>query len=150
LDTLIENGCPLAQTSEQTLRRIRKIIGEHVPIVLSPNPVDLTGSGLFVDIYSRCVEAVLEDEGVDMVIPIYAVHRNFETPAKALVELKRRTAKPIIVSIVASKEEIREDERMMQEAGIPVYQAPEDAALAASFLARYHHYLLQGEDHGCD
>jgi acetate---CoA ligase (ADP-forming) subunit alpha len=146
LDTLIENGCLLAQTSEQTLRRIKKIIGEHVPIVLSPNPVDLTGSGLFVDIYPRCVEAVLEDEGVDMVIAIYAIHRNFETPARALADLKRRTSKPIIVSIVASREEIREDERIMQEAGIPVFQAPEDAALAASCLARYNHYLLRGED----
>jgi len=26
--------------------------------------------------------------GVDMVIPIYAIHRNFETSARALAELK--------------------------------------------------------------
>ncbi len=150
LDTLIENGCSLAHASEQTLRRIKKIIGEHAPIVLSPNPIDLTGSGIFVDIYPKCVEALLADEGVDMVIPIYAIHRNFETSARALVELKRRTSKPIIVCIVASREEISEDERIMQEAGIPVFQAPEDAALAASYLARYNDYMLQGGDNGRD
>jgi len=150
LDTLIENGCPMAQTSEETRGRIKKIIGEHVPIVLSPNPIDLTGSGLFVDVYPRCVEAVLEDEGVDMVVPIYAIHRNFETSARALADLMRRQEKPIVVSIVASREEIREDERIMQEAGIPVFQAPEDAALAASYLARYHRYASQGEAHGRD
>jgi len=146
LDTLIENGCPMAQTSVETRRRIRKIIGEHVPIVLSPNPIDLTGSGLFVDVYPRCVETVLEDDGVDMVVPIYAIHRNFETSARALADLRRRTSKPIIVSIVASREEIREDEQIMQEAGIPVFQAPEDAALAASYLAAYHRYTSEGYD----
>ncbi|HEX7534098.1 MAG TPA: CoA-binding protein [Syntrophales bacterium] len=150
LDTLIDNGCSLARASEQTLSRIKKIIGEQVPIVLAPNPIDLTGSGTFVDVYPKCVEAVLEDDGVDIVIPIYAIHRNFETPARALVELKRRTSKPIIVCILASREEMSEDERIMQEAGIPVFQAPEDAALAASYLARYNDYMLQGGDNGRD
>jgi acetyltransferase len=150
LDTLIENGCPLAQVSEQSLGRIKKIIGEHVPIVLSPNPIDLTGSGTFVDVYPKCVEAVLEDDGVDMVIPIYAIHRNFETSARALAELKRRTSKPIIVCILASREEMVEDERILQEAGIPVFQAPEDAALAACYLAKYHQYMLHGRDNRRD
>lgn len=145
LDTLIENGGAAAWTSDETRHRIKTIIGEQVPIVLSPNPIDLTGSGLFVDVYPRCVEAVLEDEGVDMVIPIYAIHRNFETSAKALADLARRQEKPIVVSIVASREEIREDETVMQGAGIPVFQAPEDAALAAAYLARYHRYTSKGK-----
>jgi len=149
LDTLIENHCPAAQTSESTRHRIRQIIGGHVPIILSPNPIDVTGSGYFVDVYPKCVEAVLEDEGVDMVIPIYAMHRNLESSAKALADLKRRTSKPIIASILASREEMREDERVMMEAGIPVFQAPEDAALAASFLAKYYRYVSQGESDGC-
>ncbi|MGO9138625.1 MAG: acetate--CoA ligase family protein [Syntrophales bacterium] len=144
LDTLIENGCPLARASEQTLIRIKKIIGEHVPIVLAPNPIDITGSGTFVDVYPKCVEAVSEDDGVDIVMPIYAIHRNFETPARALAELKRRTSKSIVVCILASRDEMSEDERIMQEAGIPVFQAPEDASIAASYLARYNDYMLQG------
>jgi acetate---CoA ligase (ADP-forming) subunit alpha len=148
LDAMLENGCSLAQVSEETRNRIKKIIGEHVPIVLSPNPIDLTGSGLFVDVYPRCVEEVLEDESVDMVIPIYAISRKFETSAKALAELKRKTPKPIIVTILASREEMREDERILQEAGIPVFQAPEDAALAASYLAKYYRIISQGEAHG--
>ncbi|HUH66435.1 MAG TPA: CoA-binding protein [Syntrophales bacterium] len=143
LDTLVENGCPIAQTSEETRRKIKKIIGEHIPIVLAPNPIDLTGSGLFVDIYPRCVEAVIEDDGVDMVIPIYAIHRNFETSARALAELKRRTPKPIIACLLASRDEIVEDEKIMQEAGIPVFQTPEDAALAATYLAKYYHYTAR-------
>jgi len=150
LDTLIENGCPVAQTSEATRHKIRQIIGGHVPIILSPNPIDVTGSGYFVEPYSKCVEAVLEDEGVDMVIPIYALHRNLESSAKALAEMKGRTLKPIIASILASRQEMRHDETIMQEAGIPVFQAPEDAALAASFLAKYYRYLRQGETDGCD
>ncbi|MFB3924486.1 MAG: acetate--CoA ligase family protein [Syntrophales bacterium] len=141
LDTLIENGCPLAGTSEETRRKIRKIIGEHVPVVLASNPIDVTGSGFFAEYYSKCAEAILEDDGVDMLISVYAIHRNFETPAKALAELRQRTSKPIIVSIVASREEIVDDVRIMQEAGIPVYQAPEDAALAASYLAKYCRYM---------
>jgi acetyltransferase len=144
LDALIENGCPPAQTSEETRRKVRKIIGENIPIALSPNPIDLTGSGLFVDVYPRCAEAVLEDDGVDMVIPIYAIHPRFETSARALAELARKTSKPIIVAILASREEIREDEKIMQEAGIPVFQAPEDAALAASYLAKYYRFIFQG------
>jgi len=150
LDTLIENSCPMAQTSEETLHRIKKIIGEHVPIVLSPNPIDLTGSGLFVDVYPRCVEEVLRDEGVDIVIPIYAIHRHFETSARTLAELAGRTPKPMIVSILASREEIREDERILQAHGIPVFQAPEDAALAASYLARYYRFVSKESAHERD
>lgn len=141
LDTLIENNCPLAQTSEETRGRIRKIIGENVPTVLLPNPIDITGSGYFADIYPRCVEAVLEDEDVDMVIAIYAFHRNLETSAKALADLMQRQRKPIVVCILASRREICVDKRILQEAGIPVFQTPEDAALAASYLARYQSYV---------
>ncbi|HOO89905.1 MAG TPA: CoA-binding protein [Syntrophales bacterium] len=138
LDTLIDNRCPPAQVSQATLARVRKIIGEHMPIQLAPNPIDLTGSGLFVDIYPKCVEAVLEDDGVDMVMPLYARHPNFETSAKALAELRQRSSKPIIVSVINAREEMSEDEKIMQDAGIPVYQTPEEAALAASYLAQYY------------
>jgi len=148
VDTLIENDCPLAQTADKTRNRIRKIIGERVPVVLSPNPIDITGSGAFAEVFPRCVEAVLDDEGVDMVIAIYAVHRNFETSAKALAELKRKTSKPLIVSILASRNEKREDERILQAAGIPVFQAPEDAALSAVYLARYYRLISKWEGSG--
>ena len=138
LDTLIDNQCPPAQVSQATLAKVRKIIGENVPIQLAPNPIDLTGSGLFVDIYPKCVEAVLEDDGVDMVMPLYTRHPNFETSAKSLAALRRRSSKPLIVSIINTREEMREDEKIMQDAGIPVYQTPEEAALAASYLAKYY------------
>jgi len=138
LDTLIEHGCPLAKVSPETLLKIKGLIGESTPVVLSPNPIDVTGSGFFVDIYSKCVETVLEDSGVDVLIVIYAVHRNYETPAKALAALQRRTSKPILACIVSSKDEIREDEKILREAGIPIYQTPEEAALAASYLVKYY------------
>lgn len=138
LDTMIENECAPAQVSPETLAKVRKIIGEHVPITLMPNPIDLTGSGLFVDIYPKCVEAVIEDDGVDMVMPLYVRHPNFETSAKALAALRKRTSKPIIVSIINSREEMLGDEKIMQDAGIPVYQTPEEAALATSYLAKYY------------
>ena len=53
VDTLIENGCALAQTLDETRHRIRKIIGERVPVVLSPNPIDITGSGAFAEVFPR-------------------------------------------------------------------------------------------------
>ena len=71
-------------------------------------------------------------------------------PQERLAELKRRTSKPIIVCILASREEIIEDEKILQEAGIPVFQAPEDAALAACYLAKYHQYMLKGRDNRRD
>jgi len=137
VDALAASGCPLAQVSPETLRKIRSLIGESTPVVLSPNPIDVTGSGFFADIYPKCVEAVVEDEGVDIVIAIYAVHRNFETPAKALADLQKRTSKPILACVLASKEESREDESVMREAGIPTYQTPEETALAAAYLIKY-------------
>jgi len=137
MDALIQYNCPVAQVSDDTLKKLRGIIGEKIPVILSPNPVDITGSCVFVEPYSKSVEAVLQDDGVDILIAVYAIHREIETSAKALVEIKKRTNKILIVCILSSMEEMIEDERILREAGIPVYQLPEDAALAASYIIKY-------------
>jgi len=41
-----------------------------------------------------------------------------------------------------------EESEIMQEAESPVFQAPEDAALAQATSPRYKYYMLQGETNG--
>ncbi len=137
-DEVERRGLRMARLSDETVEALRKVL---LPIASLRNPID-TVAGARGREYYECVKALLKDPGVDIlivacVVPTFAGmsrREHAEGVIKAVKEL--RPGKPVLAAFLAGhvSEESRE---LLEAAGIPTYERPEDAAAAAYALATY-------------
>ncbi|MFG0287892.1 MAG: GNAT family N-acetyltransferase [Rhodopirellula sp. JB044] len=101
------------------------------------NPVDLFGDAT-PRRYSRAVQAVLQDEGVDAAIVVLTPQALTDATgiADALVESARHVSKPIL-AVWMGGQRVRQGATRLAQAGIPVYDTPAKAVRAFSYLYRY-------------
>ncbi|MFZ5632453.1 MAG: acetate--CoA ligase family protein [Bacillota bacterium] len=135
-DHLSARGCEIPPLKDETLARVRKIIGEDPPVVLK-NPLDTAGLGFARQTYGRLTEAVLEDSGLDLLVTVYCLHRNWGLPSAEIVRAYRKHKKPVVACYASHWEGCREDRAYLQEAGVPLYTTPEEAATAVAALVHY-------------
>ena len=101
------------------------------------DPVDMIG-GADTSRYVNTVEACLRDEGVDGILVIYTPRAAAGATdlARALIEMSRRTAKPVIVTWIGG-ERAAEGRRMLLQNNIPAYGTPEEAVRTYLYMYRY-------------
>jgi acyl-CoA synthetase (NDP forming) len=155
-----EPALELARLSPATAERIAKALDPLGITSLQDirNPMDVTPVADDAA-FAACVEALLEDEGVDcaVVSPLPMspamntlapsefhgedLMRVGSTPRR-LIDLFKKTDKPFVVSI-DSGEPYRPLKELLEREGVPVFRRCDEAA---AFLRRYvHHFLDQAE-----
>jgi acetyltransferase len=148
-DTCSYLGLEVPELDENTKNYLSKnILAAHAP---SPsNPIDLAGDFSTPLLHARCAEALAElnyihglivtppglssASGAEDKIVIEAVSRIAAIPqqyGKPVLALGRRSAD-------------NEVTRILHDAGIPLYQSPEDGAYAMKALVSYAEFRLQG------
>ncbi len=141
LADLVEKlGLSVPELSAETQARISQLI----PAYASPrNPVDVTPAwARFPQMYAGTIEAMYEGDEVDIVMPILLqrsalMRENVEGVRVTVLRCQQRgMSKPTFVCWVAGREG-SENQALLQEAGIPVYEWPERTARAAAAIARY-------------
>jgi acyl-CoA synthetase (NDP forming) len=122
------------------------------------NPLDLTPVADDA-VFAGCVEALLEDENVDCAVvspvpmtaalqtlaPAEAHRENIHDPqsiGRRLVEILRKTAKPVVVNIDAGPL-YQPLALMLEEAGVPVFRRSDEAL---RFLAKYVQVSLRAQE----
>lgn len=119
----------------------RKKLVSYLPFFGSArNPVDMTAAvATDLSIYRKCLQAMLDDERIDMVIaPVF-----FLAPYASIIhdtlEVYRSTTKPLVLSPVWSDESpaARELIELVKEANIPMLSEEVDAAQALANLTWY-------------
>lgn len=133
-DACVRHGLRLARFSEETTRRLR----EGLPPTASvQNPVDLIGDAR-EDRYEHALRLVLGDENVDAVIVICTpqMMADLEAIARTIADAAREHKKPVLACLMAL-EEIGEALRLLEEAEVPHYRFPEDAARSLAEMAHY-------------
>ncbi|MBV1867546.1 MAG: acetate--CoA ligase family protein [Marinosulfonomonas sp.] len=112
--------------------KTQKALSEYVPYYGSvTNPVDLTGVVLANPSYvGRCLEAVLDDPGIDIAIAIITFVPN-QTFVEALAEAYKKTNKPVLIIWTGASRSAASGDAF-RENGVPLYDSP---ARAASGLA---------------
>lgn len=135
LDELARRECLVPPLAPATLEKAREVLGENPPVVLK-NPLDAAGGAYLPERYGLLVRAILEDPGVDLLITIYCLHKNWHFPSAEIVEAKRLYGKPIVACYISTLGAVREDREQLQGAGIPVYTSPREAAWAAAALVQ--------------
>jgi acyl-CoA synthetase (NDP forming) len=130
-DLLQRRGGRLPALSDVTRERV----GDILPgITYAGNPVD---TGRPMPAFGEVVEAVAEDEAVDIVLVYELFEGALGFPTETLDGLGERVGKPVLFATEGPPDDMADDLAALRAAGIPVFTTPERGAEAAGLLARY-------------
>lgn len=134
-DACEELGLPLAAFGPDTEARLRSFL----PPFGSPrNPVDLTAA-IFDDmtLYTRATEAVMEDDGVDLVFIMGPSEIEPELFASQVAAARPGWTKPALVPWIASDRAFESGAATLRRAGIACFKDPARAAWTIATLLDY-------------
>jgi acetyl coenzyme A synthetase (ADP forming)-like protein len=133
-DASIRHSLELASLTD----RSRSILKTHLPPTVSlNNPIDLVGDA-GESRYQIALQAVLADDNVDGVIVICVpqMTTNLEATSTVLAQQVKFADKPVFAVYMATGD-IEDSLKILEEARVPFYRFPEDAARALGAMARY-------------
>lgn len=101
------------------------------------NPLDTTARTIGDDgFWGRCVEALLQDEHIQVVVPIITVARSYEPAIRDFIRISESTPKAIVV-VWAGGDFEGEGRKLLAGSNIPVFRTPARAAAAIRALNTY-------------
>ena len=135
-DELIEQRGTLAELSEESLEALDEVL----PATWSRgNPVDVIGDA-DGERYSRALEIVLKDPGVDATLVL-----NCPTAVISGRDVAERVAatweehgQPLLLTSFVGEVSAEEPREICAQAGIPTFSTPEEAVQGFMYLANYH------------
>ncbi|RMG24586.1 MAG: CoA-binding protein [Methanobacteriota archaeon] len=133
-DTLISLGMEIAELTESTLEKLRKVI----PPEASPlNPVDLIASAN-AERYKETLKILLEDENVDSVILIFVPPLMIQAMevAQAVNPIIKASEKPVLGCFMG-RDIIRESDL---DVDFPIFDFPESAARVLKDMYTYYQW----------
>jgi len=133
-DSAIRHGLELATLEPRT----KAILQEHLPPTVSlNNPIDLVGDAGETR-YQLALQGVLADDNVDgvLVICVPQMMTNLEATSTVIAQQVKFANKPVFAVYMATGD-IENSLKILEDAQIPHYRFPEDAARALSAMARY-------------
>jgi acetate---CoA ligase (ADP-forming) len=136
-DNSVRHGLELANLDSKT----KSILMADLPPTVSlNNPIDLIGDA-DESRYQLAMQAVLSDDNVDGVIVICVPQMltNLEATSKAIAQQARFSSKPVF-SVYMATGNIEDSLKILEDAQIPNYRFPEDAARALSAMAQHFHW----------
>lgn len=134
-DELTSRGLTLPEASAQTVTRLQAYVPGFAALA---NPMDLSAQlAQSAERFNAATEAIVADPALDQLILRSFPGRDVEAWGRGLVELAARTDKPILVSISGLRQSIAAIEALLTGAGIPAYDTPTRAAVAAAALADF-------------
>lgn len=133
-DSLIEQGGALAVLSPQTIERLN---GFLPPTWSRANPVDIIGDAS-ADRYARSLEALLSDEGVDVVLTLNCPTAvvNSREVAERIVAVNRPPNKSVLAVWLGGENQEKARE-VFENAGLPCFTTPGSGVRAFMHLVRF-------------
>lgn len=129
-----EAGVPFAELAPDTQQALGEQLKRPPPIL---NPVDLTG-GTVSDpgVWGRCIGKLLKDDGVDVVLPILTIARNYDAVTADIVAISDSTDKSLLVAWPGSAREGR-GKAALRDSLVPIFDSQRNAARGAAALAAF-------------
>lgn len=134
-DELSSRGLTLPEASPQTVQRLQAYVPGFAALA---NPMDLSAQlAQSAERFNAATAAIVADPALDQLILRSFPGAAVEAWGRGLIEIAAQTAKPILVSISGLRQSIAPIETLLAEAGIPAYDTPTRAAIAAASLADF-------------
>ena len=130
-DTLLTTGGELAEVSKETMDKL----SEFLPASWSHNnPIDIIGDAS-PDRYAKSLEVAAQDPNSDGLLVILTPQAMTDptATAEALKAYAKSYDKPILASWSGGKE-VAAGEAILNKAGIPTFEYPDDAAQAFTYM----------------
>ena len=139
-DSVIEKGGALAKLSDETMEKLNKVLP---PTWSHGNPVDIIGDG-DEERYQKAIEICLEDKNIDglLILCVPQVVANPDKLAERLIDISRKTTKPIITSFMGEASVIHA-RQILNTNNIPTYDTPDAAVESYMYLYHYQRHLEQ-------
>jgi len=133
-DAIIEHGGKLAELSKETYEKLNTFLPTHWS---HANPVDIIGDS-DEEVYRKTIEICMNDPNVDglLIISVPQVMANPKKLADAIIELSKKTTKPILTSFVGEAS-VQYARQMLNRNNVPTYQTPEEAVQSYMYLYHY-------------
>lgn len=137
-DAIVGLGMQMAPLQARTERALRKVLPPEASV---HNPVDLIASADAAR-YRAALRAIAPEPSIDGLIVLFVspIMIDAAAVAQAIVDETRKLGKPVLACVMGRQ---RGDEalRILQQAGIPVFRYPEDAATTLRLMLRRHRWL---------
>ncbi|MFS8884637.1 GNAT family N-acetyltransferase [Synechococcus sp. H70.2] len=135
-DALIRAGGSLAQLSPQTLEQLNSILPPHWS---HGNPIDILGDA-GPERFAQALEIVLRDpasQGCLVILTPQAMTDPTATAAKVAETWRRSGSRQPILASWMGGDLVDAGEQILNQAGIPTYRYPDQAARVFSYLWRF-------------
>lgn len=137
-DAIVGLGLEMASLAPATTRALRKVVPPEASL---QNPVDLIASA-DARRYRDALKRVARDHGVDGLVVLFVspIMIDAAAVAQAIVDETRDLDKPVLACVMG-RERGDEAQGLLQQAGIPVFRYPEDAATILRLMWRRRRWL---------
>lgn len=136
-DALVQGGGQLAELSAETKKRLDAFLPPHWS---RSNPVDILGDA-DPERYAKVLEVTLADENSDGLLVILTPQAMTD-PTQTAEQLRRfaQSRKPILTSWMGGVE-VAAGRKILNRAGIPIFQYPDTAVRVFNYMWRYTYNL---------
>ncbi|KKP59614.1 MAG: CoA-binding domain protein [Candidatus Magasanikbacteria bacterium GW2011_GWC2_34_16] len=133
-DEVIDSGLSLAQITAASQKKLTAVLPAWANF---HNPFDILGDAK-AKRYEATLKIILADKQVDSVLVILTPQTmtEIETTAKAIINCKKKTKKPIVVNFMGGRL-VTEAVRTMRSDQISTLQFPEQAARSLAMLTKF-------------
>lgn len=133
-DTLIAKGGKLTRLSSETVQALRESLPAYCSV---SNPVDIFEEAT-PERFRKVIEICLQDSNSDGFLIIYTPQGATDpiAIAKIIVELSKKTSKPILASLLG-EDGCRIARRILQKNSIPAFPTPEQAVATFMYMYSY-------------
>ncbi|MEQ1631502.1 MAG: acetate--CoA ligase family protein [Planctomycetota bacterium] len=137
-DALVGLGMAVSPLQPATERALRKVLPVEASV---RNPVDLIASA-DASRYRSSLKLVAADEDVDGIVVLFVspVMIDAAAVAQAIVDETKGCGRPVLACVMG-RQRGDEAQRILRDAGIPVFRYPEDAAVTLRQMLRRKRWL---------
>ena len=132
-DSLMRSGGKLCQLNESTIQALNALLPAHWS---HGNPIDILGDA-DADRYGNSLRSILEDPHTDGALVILTPQSMTQplATAQAIIEVQKAAQKPVLASWMGG-ESVAAGRELLNAAGIPTFDYPDEAARAWILLWR--------------
>ncbi|HEX6809982.1 MAG TPA: acetate--CoA ligase family protein [Planctomycetota bacterium] len=137
-DAIAGLGMSMAEFSAATSKALRSVLP---PEASAHNPIDLIASADAAR-YRAALRVVTRDHAVDGLVVLFVSPIMIDAAAvsQAIVDETKRFSKPVLACVMG-RQRGDEAQQILQDAGIPVFRYPEDAATTLRLMCRRQEWL---------
>jgi len=141
-DSLAKNGFKLAEISAETQLTLQPKLNPSAQV---GNPIDMLG-GAEAQEYDACLEALIQDKGVNVLMPILVPQSLVDPLSVAKAFLKNSGSGKPLLACMMGEHSIIEARDLLHQNHIPLYQYPEDMGIVLGAMQQYKAFLKQEDN----